>query len=334
MYKTIRVFLLLLGIFLMIPNISNAKNNMLTPYHMMTTSDHRSIRYGIWHTRKEKKQGSVILLNGRREFMEKYLETIGELNDKGFDVYSLDWRGQGLSTRILSNRQKGFIESYDIYLNDLQQFVSDIVKPQAVDPLIILGHSMGGHIALRFIHDHPGIVEKAVLTAPMIDIFKSPLSRWFVSFISWAATSAGFSHSYTIGSGDYTDKDEKFEGNILTSDPERFKDTCKIIAKNPDLALGGVTYGWLSATLKSTQILTDPGYAKKIETPVLIISAGDDEVVSDRAQKNFCAMMPNCRLVVIPGSRHEILRETDAVRSMFWDEFDRFSKADIPTQKE
>lgn len=297
---------------------------MLTPYHVMTTSDHHSIRYGIWTTRIEKKRGTIILLNGRREFMEKYLETIGELNQRGFDVYSLDWRGQGLSTRMLPNRQKGFIESYDIYLRDLKQFVNDIVKPQAVNPLIILAHSMGGHIALRFIHDYPDTVHKVVLTAPMIDIFKSPLSRWFVSFISWAANHTGFSHSYTFGSGDYTGKDEKFEGNILTSDRDRFRDTCKKIAKNPDLALGGVTYGWLWATLKSTQMLTGSGYAQKVKTPVLIISAGEDRVVSDKAQKNFCSMMPNCKLVVIPGARHEVLRETDAVRSIFWNEFDRF----------
>ena len=124
------------------------------------------------------------MLNGRREFMEKYRETIGELIERDFDVYSLDWRGQGLSSRMLANRHKGFIEDFDIYLNDLQMFVSNIVIPKAIDPLIILAHSMGGHIALRFIHDHPKMVERAVLTAPMIDILTSPLSRWFASFIS------------------------------------------------------------------------------------------------------------------------------------------------------
>jgi len=296
---------------------------MLTSYDFMKTSDKSAIRYGIWYCQKERRRGSILLLNGRKEFMEKYRETIGELIERGFDVYSFDWRGQGLSARMLANRHKGFIEDFDIYLNDLKLFVSNIVKPKAIDPLIILAHSMGGHIALRFIHDHPQMVERAVLTAPMIDIFTFPLSRWFASFISRSANKIGLRHAYAIGSGDYTD--ETFEGNNLTSDPVRFTDTNKVIAKNPDLALGGVTYGWLSASIKSTDILTKPGFAKKFTTPILIISAGEDSVVSNKAQKKICALLPDCEFMEIPRARHEILRETDAVRSIFWEEFDRFT---------
>jgi lysophospholipase len=292
----------------------------------MKTPDKSAIRYGIWYCQKEKRRGSILLLSGRREFMEKYTETIGELIERGFDVYSLDWRGQGLSTRIPANRHKGFIEDFDIYLNDLQMFVSNIVMPHAIDPLIILAHSMGGHIALRFIHDHPGIADRMVLTAPMIDIFTSPLSRWFACFITRTANKAGFDHAYTFGSGDYTE--EKFEGNNLTSDPVRFMETTKIIAENPDLATGGVTYGWLSAAIKSTDILHKPGFAKKITTAILIISAGEDSVVSNKAQKKICALLPDCEFIEIPRARHEILRETDAVRSIFWEKFDRFTDPD------
>jgi lysophospholipase len=295
---------------------------MFTSYDFMKTPDNSAIRYGIWSCQKEKRRGSILLLNGRREFMEKYTETIGELIERDFDVYSLDWRGQGLSTRMLANRHKGFIEDFDSYLNDLQLFVSNIVTPQAIDPLIILAHSMGGHIALRFIHDHPGIAERVVLTAPMIDIFTFPLSRWFAGFISRAANKAGFNHAYTFGSGGNTD--EKFEGNDLTSDPVRFMETNKIIAENPDLATGGVTYGWLSAGIKSIDILHRPGFAQKITTPILMISAGEDHIVSNKAQKKICSLLPKCRLMEIPGARHEIFRETDAVRSIFWDEFDIF----------
>ncbi len=263
------------------------------------------------------------MLSGRREFMEKYLETIEELNQEGFNVYSLDWRGQGLSSRILANRHKGFIDDYDVYLDDLNMFVTKIVMPESVHPLIIIAHSMGGHIALRFMHDHPDVGDMAVLTSPMIDIFGSSLSRRFVKLITRMAIKTGFSHSYTIGSGDYTV--EKFKGNELTSDPVRFTDTQNAIIKNPDLALGGVTYGWLSATLKSIDILTQPGFAAKITTPILMVIAGNDKIVSINAQKQFCTMLPNCKLIEISEARHEIFKETDAVRSIFWREFNRFT---------
>ena len=323
----IKFIMLYLGLFLMIQNHSAAQEKKFSVYNFMTTSDNQQIRYGIWYSHHPKKRGSVILLNGRKEFMEKYAETIFELNQRGFDVYSLDWRGQGLSSRMLANKHKGFIKTYDNYLNDLNQFISKIVQPEAAIPLIFLSHSMGGHIALRFIHEHPELVDKAVLVSPMIDILTSPLPRWFARLITWVAIKAGLDQAYIIGSGDYTV--EKFKDNRLTSDPERFMDENKAIVENPDLALGGVTYGWLSATFESIDILTGPDFSKNIITPILIVTAGCDRVVSIKAQKTICSLLPDCRFTEITGARHEIFKETDAVRSIFWDAFDRFTQTGI-----
>jgi lysophospholipase len=257
--------------------------------------------------------------------MEKYSETIEELNHVGFNVYSFDWRGQGLSSRMLENRHKGFIDDYEVYLNDLDLFFTKIVKSESVHPLIIIAHSMGGHIALRFMHDHPEVADMAVLTSPMIDIFTSRLSKGLIKLITKIAIKAGFSQFYTIGSRDYTD--EKFKGNDLTSDPVRFTDAKNAITNNPDLALGGATYRWLSATLKSIDILTQPGFAEEISTPILMVIAGNDKIVSIQAQKKICTNLPNCELKEIPDARHEIFKETDDVRSIFWREFKRFINA-------
>jgi lysophospholipase len=307
----------------MIQNHSTDQESKSCFYDFMTPSDKHHIRYGIWYSHNETKRGSVILLNGRKEFMEKHAETIGELNKRCFDVYSLDWRGQGLSSRMLANRHKGFIKNYDSYINDLNLFVRKIVQPKASIPLVILAHSMGGHIALRFIHEYPEIADKVVLISPMIDILTWPLPGWLVRLMTRVAIKAGFNQAYIIGSGNYTV--EKFKGNRLTSDRKRFRDEHKAILENPDLALGGVTYGWLSATFESIDILTKPGFAKKTTTPILIVSAGGDRIVSVNAQKTICSLLPNCTFTEITGARHEILKETDAVRSIFWNEFDRFT---------
>jgi lysophospholipase len=324
---SIKFIMLYLGLFLMIHNHSAAQEKKSSVYKFMTTSDNQYVRYGIWYSHTPPKKGSVILLTGRKEFMEKYAETIRELNQRGFNVYSLDWPGQGLSSRRLANRHKGFIDNYDNYLTDLELFVGKIVQPEAAIPLIILSHSMGGHIALRFIHEHPKLIDKAVLISPMIDILTSPLPGWFVRLITRVAMKAGLDHAYVMGSGDYTV--EKFKNNKLTSDPERFMDEIKAIEENPDLAIGGVTYGWLSATFDSIDILTEPDFARNITTPILIAGAGCDKVVSNKAQKTLCALLPNCRFTEITGARHEILKETDAIRSIFWDEFDRFTRSGI-----
>jgi len=298
---------------------------MLLNSDFMKTHDNYAIRHGAWFCENKVKQGTVVLLSGRTEFMEKYEEVISELNHRGFDVFSFDWRGQGLSSRMLDERHKGFIDTYETYFKDLDLFIKSIVKPKAISPLIILAHSMGGHIALRFIHDYPGTINKAILISPMIDIVTFPFPGWFIRYLSLFMVKAGLQHAYALGSGDFVLSKEKFTGNRLTSDPERFMDDKNAISENPNLALGGVTYGWLAATFKSIKILSKPGYAEKIEIPVLIVGGGSDRIVSIRAQRTACASIKDCKLTVIRGARHEILKETDSIRSTFWYEFDKFT---------
>ena len=70
-----------------------------------TATDGTRLRIGHWPAASASRR--VILCHGRTEFLEKYREVIGELNNRGCDVWSMDWRGQGLSDRMLVNPQKG-----------------------------------------------------------------------------------------------------------------------------------------------------------------------------------------------------------------------------------
>ena len=298
---------------------------MTSPFGFYKTADNLSIRHGRWRSDRTEKSGTIILLTGRREFMEKYAEIIAELNQRGFDVYSLDWRGQGLSDRQLSNRHKGFVDSYNRYLEDLGLFMQQVIDPAPGLPLIMLAHSMGAHIGLRYIHNNPGIFDRAILTAPMIDISTAHAPRWLLRFFARLAGRMGLENRYTIGSEDYSAPDKIFTGNRLTSDLERFMNEHRAIAGNPELALGGVTYAWLRATIDSIEILMKSDFTAEIDTPILMISAGEDAIVSNTAHKEICSRMPACRLKTISGSRHEVLNETDAIRSSFWREFDRFN---------
>lgn len=299
------------------------KKNVST-FNYITSQDNLSLRTGVWLCSNAEKSGTIILLGGRTEFMEKYLETIGELIQRGFDVYSFDWRGQGMSDRILSNKQKGFVKSYDNYILDLKLFIETVVKPDGVSPFIILAHSMGGHIALRFLHEYSNWIDKAVLVSPMVDIETSPLPGWVGRMITSVAMRSGLKHAYAIGGGDYNPSKVVFNGNKRTSDQRRFHIEKHAFANNPGLTLGHVTYNWLRATFKSIDILTNAGYAEKISCPILMVIAGEDKIVSVKAIKSLCCRIPNCMDVTISGARHEILLEIDSIREQFWKGFDRF----------
>jgi len=110
-------------------NETNDMNNATIGY--LSPTQGIRIRWGVWKTHSQVQRGTVLLLAGRGEYLEKYHETATDLIKRGFDVYSFDWRGQGLSSRMLPNRQKGFVRTYDDYLVDLDAFIQTIMLPSA-----------------------------------------------------------------------------------------------------------------------------------------------------------------------------------------------------------
>ena len=299
-------------------------------YGFLDTADGVSVRYATWSADAEAgkpSQGTVVLLTGRREFIEKYSETIGELLQRGLSVCTMDWRGQGLSTRLLPDRQKGYVRSFDDYVVDLNQFIETIVRPNFPEPYFFLAQSMGAHCALRYLHNHTDVFDRAVLTAPMVDIGPGTILHAILSATITLVTWFGGRHSFIVGGSRYDPKEIKFAGNRLTSDPGRFHIETGWVGANPDLALGSPTYGWVRAALKSIRLLKKRGYVERIRVPVLMIQASQDVIVRNDAAKQLANRMSRSQIIRIDGAKHEILQERDEFRNEFWKHFDAFIAA-------
>jgi lysophospholipase len=280
------------------------------------------LRYGHWEARGEKK-GTCLLLQGRREFIEKYFETIRDLTARGYEVDTFDWRGQGKSLRLLENRQKGHIVSFDDYLGDMEHFIRRVIGKDA-GPLVCLAHSMGAHLALRHAHDHPRAFERMILIAPMVAINYRNTPDSVINSIVNTACRLGFSKSYAPFQHDFGSSTVTFEDNPLTSDPDRFADEAWFVNRDKLLAMGGVTYGWLRAAQRSIALTQAPGYAEAIRTRTFFALAGHETVVRNEAAKAFARRMPAAEIVTLGDARHEILRETDGIRAMAWRLADEF----------
>ncbi len=289
------------------------------------STDNKQIRWGKALSANNPVKGIILLLNGRSEFMEKYQKIVYKLTLRGYNVMTLDWRGQGLSVRELENKQKGYVKDFNYYLDDLKLFYNSLVKPQQL-PVTILAHSMGGHIALRFMAESNEKIEKAVLVCPMVDIVTNPIPRTIAGKIADYLVKYGLGNSYLTGKGDYCRSKVRFKNNKLTHSLENFWLEHQEIEKNKELAIGDVTWAWLKYAFDSIKILNKKEYLKKIKTPVLLLSANQDIVVSINAQKKLCRKMANCNLISIPQAFHEILFEVESVRKKFWNYFDEFIK--------
>ncbi len=289
------------------------------------TYDRLDIRYGIWKPAGSRPRASVVILGGRGEFLEKYNETIVELLDRKMMVFSFDWRGQGLSSRMTSASSVGHVDRFEDYLRDLHAFMSQIAGPQKVGSLIMLAHSMGGHIGLRYLADRQGVFDKAVLTSPMIELHVSGLSAHLMSAVAELAVELGFGKvqiPFTSGRNDYLGR---FEDNQVTGSLSRFERNRRLIKARPALLVDAVSFGWLKAAFDSMHIVNQPEFAARVTLPVLIVAAGRDQVVSSRATKQLAARLPKASFNLLKGARHEILQETDTLREKFWRLFDTFT---------
>ncbi len=283
-------------------------------------------RFAIWQKSRGPQRGTVCLFGGRTEFIEKYFEVVADLRRRGFAVATMDWRGQGGSHRPLSNPRKGHIDRYSTYDKDLVRFMRDIVLPDCPPPYMALAHSMGGNILLRAARMSGCWFDRMVLVAPMIRLARNgwTSTHGLARVLAEGLSAIGLGRMYVPGAGDAGWEDEPFEGNVLTSSQERYTRNQAIVARAPELAIGGPTIGWLRASLRSMSLVTSPEFVRSVRVPVLLIAAGDDRVVSSRAIEDFAVQIKLGTHIVIPHARHEILQERNEFRQQFWAAFDAY----------
>jgi len=259
---------------------------------------------------------AMIMVNGRTESYLKYQSLINEFYQLGYSIYMLDHRGQGLSQRLLSHHHKGHVEDFSYYIDDLTLFIDSVVTPGMHSHHVILGHSMGGTIATRYVQTKPNNIEKMILASPMHGILL-PAPQFIVEQITNAASMTDRllqrESSFVLGGKPY--EEVAFEINELTQDEVHYSNFRKIYQDNPQLQLGSPTYHWLQTSLIAcTQCIEEAG---KITIPTLLLQAGADTIVDNAAQDAFVANMPSDLVtkVKISGARHELFFEIEDYRT-------------------
>jgi len=269
--------------------------------------------------------GSVVLLTGRGEFIEKYAtEIVGELLDRDLSVFAMDWRGQGLSDRPLPDRQKGHIDRFETYIGDLQLFLEQVVVPTAPRPVIVLCHSMGAHIVMRYLAEQgSGPFAAGVLTAPMTGLRRERMLR---SVLMLMPEVPAVEERYLFGTGPFVGLEREFNSNFVTHDERRYRFTEQWFDADPRLSLGGPTLGWARQAVRSMTAAVAPGYLERIDLPLVLISAGQDRLVDTRTHAPVAARLRHGEHFTIADAKHEVMMETDGLRALFWEAFDRLAR--------
>jgi lysophospholipase len=282
------------------------------------------LRYALWNV-PGTPRGTAVVLTGRGEFIEKYAtEVVADLMDRGFAVYAMDWRGQGLSDRALPDRGKGHIDNFTTYMADVGLFLETVVAPTAPRPVLALCHSMGSHILMRYLAENgPGPLSAGVFVSPMTALRREAMLR---SILMLMPEVPAVEDRYLFGTGPFVLLAREFASNFVTHDERRYRFTEEWFAADPRLSLGGPTIGWSRQAVRSMTAALAPGYLERIDLPLLLITAGEDRLIDPANHAPIVARMRHAEHYTIAQARHEIMMETDDIRALFWEAFDRLAK--------
>ncbi|ADZ69286.1 alpha/beta hydrolase [Polymorphum gilvum] len=286
------------------------------------TPDGASIRYARWPAAGGTIRGTVTLLHGRAEFIEKYFEVVADLRKRGFAVVAFDWRGQGGSNRQLRNPVRGHIRDFSRYRIDLETVIDSVSLADCPGPHFALAHSTGGAVLLSAAERLRTQIHRAVLCAPLIGLRDFGPKERLIYRVAAVLTWLGFGRAFIpTGNGVVT---TTFEANKLTSDRVRFERMNAVLAAAPHLGVGSPTNGWLYAAARALRRFRHPDFGPSVRLPMLIVAAGNDRIVSTRAAEDLATRTKAAGYVEIPGAQHELMMEADVYRDQFWAAFDAF----------
>lgn len=260
-------------------------------------------------------RGSILFVSGRGDFYEKYLEALTHWHDQGWSVTTFDWRGQGGSGRLGNDPYTGHVDDFGTWIDDLRLFWRDW-RARQTGPCCIVGHSMGGHLALRAAAE--GVIDPAaiVLCAPMLGLRDANVPDPVMQGAAWLMCRLGDPCRPAWKWSEKPGQPPDSRSDLLTHDRARYEDELWWRAERPALVMGPGSWRWLERAYASMRWLSRRAVLARVDQPVLLLATDRDALVSFRASVRAAARLPHCELVNFGArARHEILREADVVRT-------------------
>lgn len=291
----------------------------------LETADGVKLRYATFPKGEGAPRGTICLVQGRSEFIEKYFETIADFQSRGFAVATFDWRGQGGSQRLIGNPRMGYVETFDDYWTDLKSFHGTVLLPDCPPPYHLVGHSMGGLVSLYAGMRDRMMFERIFVSSPMVGLATPVMGMGGWARVFRVLTLLGLGRlPFSRGNTDKPPSASSFAGNPVTSDAKRYRRMVDVLEARPDLIIGAPTLRWSGAALNAMVRAARDDFPGAIKIPVLMLAAACDEIVSTAATEALGLRMRTGRHLVIPAARHELFMENDAIRAQVFAAFDAF----------
>lgn len=259
-------------------------------------------------------RGRMMIIGGRGDMIEKYLEVIHHWATRGWSVTSFDWRGQGGSGRMTDDPMCGHIDDFATWISDLEALTAQW-RAEGHGPTVMLGHSMGGHLLLRALAEGLPAPDAAIFVAPMLGLHTAPFPRAAAVMLANVMLLLGQGRKQAWTQKEGSVRQRQMRQKRLTHDPDRYADELWWRDHSRDIALGPPSWNWVAQALQSTRNLADDSVVTKLTVPILILGTRADCLVDPAAIVRMARRLPHARLHLYgPEAAHEILRELDPIR--------------------
>jgi acylglycerol lipase len=234
-------------------------------------------------------RGAVLIAHGFGEHSGRYGPLTDHLTEHNCSVTAYDHRGHGLSDGL-----PGHVESFDEYEEDLRKLIASVRERNQSLPLFLIGHSMGGLIALRYLARRDGDVEGAIISAPLIEVaVPVPAHKLMI-----ARLGARMAPRLRL--------DNEINTAHLSRDPE----VGRAYAADP-LVNRKVSTRWFAEATRAMEEVARR--ASEIKTPILVMHGTEDRLASVEATKRLFENVGTSdkELVIYPGFYHELFNEPE-----------------------
>ena len=237
-------------------------------------------------------RATVLLVHGLGEHMGRYAALARDLNTWGYAVRAYDQYGHGAS-----DGPRGGLPSATRLLDDLAQVVDQTRAGMAAgQPLLLLGHSMGGLVAARFVALQRRPLEGLVLSSPALDPGLNPVQKLLVAVLP------ALLPNLRVGNG--------LDARLISHDP------AVVAAYQSDPLVHDRIAARLARFIaddSAAVLAAAPGWV----LPTLLLYAGADRLVNSAGSRAFAAAAPPAVLSsqCFEPLYHEIFNEAEPGRS-------------------
>lgn len=238
-------------------------------------------------------RGALILLHGFGDHSGRYAEAAAWFAQRGVSVWALDQRGHGRSPG-----RRGHVSRFAQFVSDVAA-LRKLVSAENPAPQLLLGHSFGGTVVLRYLETAPEGLAGAVIVSPFlavamaVPLWKRALARALLDIVPALPVATGLDVAH------------------LATDPAVGQ-----AAKSDPLFHRVMTPRAYQEVLEAQRAVLDDG--DRIGVPLLFLLAGDDRIVSRAASEAFARSLGMQQrpvtMQVYEGFFHEIFNEPQRAR--------------------